>query len=55
MADETAYRSESLASRIAQLALIDSLYTIVMFSNEERSRESLSEIREAISATRVNS
>lgn len=55
MADETAYRSESLASRIAQLALIDSLYTIVMFSNEESSREALSEIREAIATTRVNS
>lgn len=53
VAKETEYRSESLSSRIVQLAYIDALYTIVMFADESRSKETLSLIRDAIAATRV--
>lgn len=49
---ETQYRSESLASRIAQLSIIDTLYVITMFKDKERSNTSLSNIRKAISLTR---
>ncbi|MDU5893512.1 MAG: SIS domain-containing protein, partial [Atopobium minutum] len=52
IAEETAYRSESLASRISQLALVDTLYTIVMFSDESAASRSLEEVREVISTTR---
>lgn len=52
IAEETAYRSESLASRISQLALVDALYTIVMFSDENAASRSLKEVREVISTTR---
>ncbi len=54
IAQETEYRSESLSSRIAQLCYVDALYTIAMFSDEERTKQSLALIREAIGATRVN-
>ena len=47
---ETLYRSESLTSRIGQLTIIDSLYVITMFKNEEASNASLKCIREAISS-----
>lgn len=50
--EETGFRSESLSSRIAQLAIIDCLFTIVMFDNEQKSRESLYKIREIISSTK---
>lgn len=38
---QTSFRSKSLASRIVQLALIDSLYTSVMLSNPRKSKNSL--------------
>lgn len=53
VADETEYRSESLSSRIAQLAIMDTLYTIVMFNDEEASDVSLRMNRAAISRTRT--
>lgn len=52
IADEIKYRSESLSSRIAQLAIIDSLFTIVMLSNEELAKNTLHKIREAINETK---
>lgn len=45
--DETRYRPESLSCRYAQLAIIDSLYTAMMFRLTDTS-ESLHKIREAI-------
>ncbi|SFX49074.1 MurR/RpiR family transcriptional regulator [Olsenella sp. kh2p3] len=51
--EETGYRSESLSSRIAQLALIDSLYTTVMF-RKPGVPESLHAIRSAISLTKLD-
>ncbi|AEB07613.1 transcriptional regulator, RpiR family [Coriobacterium glomerans PW2] len=53
ISEETGYRSESLSSRISQLALIDTLYTMVMLHDEERSKHSLQLVREAIGTTRV--
>lgn len=50
--EETGYRSESLSSRIAQLAIIDSLFTIVMFGTEDRANDSLRRIRHVIGATK---
>lgn len=52
MAEETSYRSESLASRIAQLALIDSLFCVSMLSDEEATGKTLTSVREAIAQTR---
>lgn len=51
--EETGYRSESLSSRISQLALIDSLYTTVMF-RKSGVPESLHAIRSAISLTKLD-
>lgn len=51
-AEETGFRSESLSSRIAQLAIIDSLFTIVMLKNETGAIESLRRIRGVISPTK---
>lgn len=50
--EETGYRSESLSSRISQLAIIDSLFTIVMFETEDRANDSLRRIRRVIGATK---
>lgn len=51
-ADETSFRSESLASRISQLAIIDSLFVACSFSNEEQTKESTRKVRASISRTR---
>lgn len=52
VSEETGYRSESLSSRIAQLAIIDSLFTIVMFNDEKKSTKSLYKIRNVINTTK---
>ncbi|MDN3018830.1 MurR/RpiR family transcriptional regulator [Paenibacillus sp. BSR1-1] len=51
--DETEYRSEALASRIAQLSLIDALYVNLMILNKERAKTAIEKIRGAISDTRI--
>ena len=51
-AEETSYRSEALSSRIAQLAIIDAIFVIVMFHDEKSSNESLKKIRHAIAITK---
>jgi DNA-binding MurR/RpiR family transcriptional regulator len=51
--DETEYRSEALASRIAQLSIIDALYVNMMVLNEEKAKNSLEKVRNAISETRI--
>ena len=52
VSEEPGYRSESLSSRIAQLAIIDSLFTIVMFNDEKKSTKSLYKIRNVINTTK---
>ena len=49
--EETGYRTESLSSRYAQLAIIDTLYTALMF-REPDTAESLHKIRSAINLTK---
>lgn len=45
---EIAFRAEPLASRIAQLALIDALYVAVAYRRKEEALETLNRMREAI-------
>lgn len=52
LSEETGYRSESLSSRIAQLAIIDSLFTIIMFEDEKKTKETLHAIRRVINETK---
>lgn len=51
--EETEYRSEALASRIAQLSLIDALYVNLMIQNHPHSQTALDKIRDAISNTKM--
>lgn len=53
VSQETEFRSEALASRIAELGLIDALFTVVMMRRGEEGRESLQKMREAISLRRI--
>ncbi|OFK23694.1 MurR/RpiR family transcriptional regulator [Olsenella sp. HMSC062G07] len=53
VSDETGYRSESLSSRISQLALVDTLYTAVMFHVPNVS-ETLHKMRRAIATTKLD-
>ncbi|MBR3320395.1 MAG: MurR/RpiR family transcriptional regulator [Exiguobacterium sp.] len=53
ISQETAFRSEALASRIAELSLIDALFTAVMMRRGEAARASLQQMREAISLRRI--
>lgn len=55
LSEETDYRSEALASRIAQLSLLDALYVTLMMELEEDGKESIKKIREAISHRRLSS
>lgn len=50
VSEETEFRSEALASRISQLGVIDSLYVILMFYNSEKSKKSITKVRQAINA-----
>ena len=50
---ETRYREEAMASRIAQLSLLDSVYVAVAIRRPEASLEALRETSEALSAHRV--
>ncbi|MGE6490420.1 MurR/RpiR family transcriptional regulator [Exiguobacterium sp. NPDC077395] len=53
VSQETAFRSEALASRIAELSLIDALFTAVMMRRGDAARASLQQMREAIANRRV--
>lgn len=53
VSQETAFRSEALASRIAELSLIDALFTAVIMRRGEAARASLQQMREAISLRRI--
>lgn len=51
--DETKFRSEALASRIAQLSLIDALNVNIMKLNKDQANTSIEKMRKAISETRI--
>lgn len=53
VSQETEFRSEALASRIAELSLIDAIYTIVMIRRGEAGHEALKRMRESISLRRI--
>lgn len=50
---ETEYRSEALASRLAQLSIIDALYVNVSIRLKDRMKTSLQNMRNAISVKRI--
>ncbi|WP_368503914.1 MurR/RpiR family transcriptional regulator [Alkalihalophilus sp. As8PL] len=50
---ETEFRSEALASRLAQLSIIDALYVNVSIARKEQMKDSLSRMRKAISNKRI--
>lgn len=53
MSTETRYREEAMASRIAQLSLLDSLYVAVALRRPDASLEALRETSDALSDHRV--
>jgi len=53
MSTETRYREEALASRIAQLSLLDSLYVAVAIRRPEASLDALRETSEALAPHRM--
>lgn len=50
---ETEYRSEALASRLAQLSIIDALYVNVSIKLKDQTQESLEKMRRAVSVKRI--
>lgn len=53
VAEETDFRSEALSSRIAQLTIIDALYTNVMIANNNSGQKALQNMRRGISLKRL--
>ncbi|MEQ6390666.1 MurR/RpiR family transcriptional regulator [Bacillaceae bacterium S4-13-58] len=53
ISEETDYRSEALASRIAQLSLIDALFVNVMIKKGDSAKDALQKIRKAISVKKL--
>jgi RpiR family carbohydrate utilization transcriptional regulator len=53
VSSETRYREEAMASRIAQLSLLDSLYVAVAIRHSETSLEALRETSDALAAHRL--
>ncbi|MFB4167299.1 MurR/RpiR family transcriptional regulator [Virgibacillus sp. JSM 102003] len=53
VSEEIDFRSEAMSSRIAQLTIIDALYTNIMIAEQEDGRHALQNMREAISLKRL--
>jgi RpiR family carbohydrate utilization transcriptional regulator len=53
VSEETEFRSEALASRLAQLSIIDALYVNVSVKLKDQMKTSLQKIRNAISIKRI--
>lgn len=53
VSEETDYRSEALASRIAQLGIVDALFVNVMIIRQKKAKASLQKMRKAISVKRI--
>lgn len=54
LTEETLFRTESLASRISYLTVMDIIYTNVMHHNYDQNVESIKKIRDNISTTKTN-
>ncbi|MGO4927083.1 MurR/RpiR family transcriptional regulator [Fundicoccus sp. Sow4_F4] len=52
LSKESAFRSETLTSRLVYLTIIDIIYTAVMYDDEQQNRKALLDIRRALSVTR---
>ncbi|RFA34289.1 RpiR family transcriptional regulator [Virgibacillus dokdonensis] len=53
VSDETEFRPEALSSRIAELTIIDALYTNVMLAKGESAQQALQDMRKAIALKRL--
>jgi RpiR family carbohydrate utilization transcriptional regulator len=53
ISEETDFRSEALSSRIAQLSLIDALYTNLMIARGDEGKSALQDMRQAMSQKRL--
>lgn len=53
LSEETDFRSEALASRIAQLSLLDALYVTIMMRLDEKGKQSITKVRKAIQNRRI--
>ncbi|AQQ52920.1 MurR/RpiR family transcriptional regulator [Planococcus lenghuensis] len=53
VSEETDYRSEALSSRIAQLSLIDALYTNLMIARGDKGKQAINNMRNAMSQKRL--
>ncbi|MBU8567344.1 MurR/RpiR family transcriptional regulator [Virgibacillus pantothenticus] len=53
VSEETEFRPEALSSRIAELTLIDALYTNVMLAKGESAQQALQDMRKAIALKRL--
>ncbi|MDV2582192.1 MurR/RpiR family transcriptional regulator [Alkalibacillus haloalkaliphilus] len=53
VSEETEYRTEALSSRIAELSIIDSLYVNYHIQNLDEAKNSINEMRKAISKKRL--
>lgn len=53
LSEETDFRSEALASRIAQLSILDALYVSLMMKMGDQAQDSLDTIRQAIHIRRL--
>ncbi|WP_431804029.1 MurR/RpiR family transcriptional regulator [Halobacillus andaensis] len=53
VSEETDFRSEAFSSRIAQLSIMDALYTNIMIAMQDRGKRSLERMREAMSLKRL--
>lgn len=55
LSKESAFRSETLTSRLVYLTVIDIIYTSIMYADEQENRKALLDIRRALSVTRERS
>jgi len=53
VSQETEYRSEALASRIAELTIMDALYVNYCMVNQEQAQQSIKKMRDAMSSKRI--
>lgn len=51
--DESKFRTESLTSRILYLTVLDILYTLVMYSDEDSNYDALEQIRKVLNSRRI--
>lgn len=53
VSEETAFHSESMASRISQLSILDSIYFILMFRYQNKYNKTISKIRETLQTSKI--